>query len=46
VLTLATGKDHCLALDFDGKIYGWGDNSRGQVIFYEFSKKKHDISLL
>ena len=31
VLTLATGHDHVLALDFEGKIYAWGDNTQGQV---------------
>lgn len=42
ILTLAAGNNHVLALDFEGKIYSWGDNAYGQVIllnFHEFSNR-------
>ena len=31
ILTLAAGHDHVIALNFEGKIYAWGDNTHGQV---------------
>ena len=39
ILTLATGYNHVLALDFEGKIYSWGDNSYGQVMIIYFSNR-------
>jgi alpha-tubulin suppressor-like RCC1 family protein len=28
---VAAGRDHCLALSSDGRVYGWGDNAYGQL---------------
>lgn len=45
ILTLATGSKHALALDFEGKLYAWGDNSYGQIGFSD-KKKKIQINYL
>lgn len=31
IIKIATGGDHFLALDQSGQVWGWGDNSRGQL---------------
>ena len=31
VVHVSCGSNHCLALTLNGGLYGWGDNSRGQV---------------
>jgi VCBS repeat-containing protein len=31
VVAVASGASHTLALDSDGKVYAWGDNSRGRL---------------
>ena len=30
IIDISIGSNHCLALSYDGRIYGWGDNSCGQ----------------
>lgn len=36
IVTLAVGFHHVLALDLKGKLWGWGDNTRGQVLMKIF----------
>ncbi|MFO0795280.1 MAG: hypothetical protein U0586_14615 [Candidatus Brocadiaceae bacterium] len=31
IIAIAAGKNHCLALDCDGKIWAWGANTKGQL---------------
>ena len=28
---IATGENHCLALDVNGRVWAWGDNTVGQL---------------
>ena len=31
IVSIQTGKNHCLALTDSGRVYAWGSNSKGQV---------------
>jgi len=33
--TISVGKSHCLGLDQDGRLYGWGYNMNGELLIRE-----------
>jgi alpha-tubulin suppressor-like RCC1 family protein len=39
IIHVATGKDHTIMLDFQGKVYGMGDNSKGQLGFDDLTER-------